>query len=242
MKPRILIRAALVLAAAFATWFFAIRGDSRRQTAARDDADVAGAGPAVRPSTRAEAPDRNRPGADPQAVLVDDDPVGSQRLEGLVLSTDEQPVGGASVSLSSNPPRTATTDTDGSFAFEGLVRRPYTLVARAAAGVAGPLTAKLGSGLVVLHLRPAGAVVVTVVDGKSQPIANAEVELRGLDRQGGTTAADGTARFAMVVPGPYDVAARAPPPAGDGKTAPPAGDGKANPTPPPPPAGGTGKQ
>lgn len=209
MKPRLLISAALVVATAFAIWFFAVRGGRSSSPPVRADHDVAGAGPALRPANRAEAPDRNRPGADPQAVLVDDDPVGSQRLEGLVLSTDEQPVGGATVTLSSNPPRTATTDTDGSFAFEGLVRRPYTLVARAPAGVAGPLTAKLGSGLVVLHLRPAGAVVVTVVDGKGKPIANAEVELRGLDRQGATTAADGVARFAMVVPGPYDVAARA---------------------------------
>jgi|JI10StandDraft_1071094.scaffolds.fasta_scaffold12875_5 uncharacterized GH25 family protein len=213
MKPRTPIIAAAVLLAAAATWFFLLRGHGK---AARTGAPAvtAGSGSSTgKPNgARPDGPERGpRGGGDPMAVQVDDDPVGAQRLEGLVLTADEQPVAGATVSISSNPPRTATTQTDGSFAFDKLVGRPYTLVARAAAGVAGPITTKASAatGVVVLHLRAAGAVVVTVVDGKSQPVAGAEVELRGLDRQGAATGADGVARFTPVVPGPYDVAAHA---------------------------------
>src|SRR4051812_8545264 len=71
-------------------------------------------------------------GPDPEvAVLVDDDPRGELRLEGQVVDSDEHPVAGATVVLSANPPRTATTEADGAFAFDALVGRPYTLVARA---------------------------------------------------------------------------------------------------------------
>lgn len=209
MKPRILMIIAAVALAALTTWFFALRGHGGR---ARPSVPTAsdGPGPGGRPGGRPDGADRNRPGTEPAAVLVDDDPAGSQRLEGLVLSADEQPVAGAVVTLSANPPRIATTDTDGSFAFDHLVGRPYTIVARAAAGVAGPITAKASAAMLVLHLRPAGAVTVTVVDGKQRPVVSAVVELRGLDLQAATTGADGVARFTTVVPGPYDVMARAP--------------------------------
>ncbi|HVV87221.1 MAG TPA: carboxypeptidase regulatory-like domain-containing protein [Kofleriaceae bacterium] len=209
MKSRLLVVAGIAIAAALALWLLVLRGHGHR---AKPTRGPVAAGPAAGgfPGARPEGPDRGRAGG-PPAPLVDDDPAGSQRLEGLVLTAAEQPVAGAIVSLSSNPPRTTTTETDGSFSFDGLVGRPYTLVARAPAGVAGPITAKAGgkTSLIVLHLRAAGAVTVDVVDGKNKPVANATVELRGLDRQSATTAADGIARFAPVVPGPYDVAARA---------------------------------
>jgi uncharacterized GH25 family protein len=141
-------------------------------------------------------------------VLVDDDPRGALRLEGQVLDGDERPVAGATVVLASNPPRTATTEADGGFAFDALVGRPYTLVARAPQGIAGPVTTKLTdkSDPVVLHLHPAAKVTVTVsgVDGK--PIDGATVELRGIDAQRTATKA-GTAIFSTVVPGGYQVAA-----------------------------------
>lgn len=213
MKPRVLVPAVAVLAvAAFAVWFFALRGGKATKPGPDKPAAADPWATSNRPAARPDAPDRNRPGGgDALDVMVDDDPPGTQRLEGVVMTADEQPVAGAIVSISSNPSRTATTETDGSFAFDGLVSRPYTLVARAKAGVAGPLTVKAGGAakLVILTVRPAAAVTVTVVDGKSQPVANAEVELRGLDHQSATTAADGIARFAVVVPGPTDVAARA---------------------------------
>ncbi|MCW5808201.1 MAG: carboxypeptidase regulatory-like domain-containing protein, partial [Deltaproteobacteria bacterium] len=134
------------------------------------------------------------------------DPKGSLRLEGQVIDADEHPVGGATVVLGSNPPRTATTETDGGFAFDGLVGRSYALIARAPSGVAGPVTAKLTgkSDPVVLRLRPAGKLTVTVTaDGK--PI-DATVELRGLDEQR-ETARGGVATFNPVAAGGYQIAA-----------------------------------
>src|SRR5882724_2045976 len=77
------------------------------------------------------------------AALVDDDPRGELRLEGQVVDSDDHPVAGATVVLGANPPRTVTTEADGGFAFDALVGRPYTLVARAKQGIAGPVTARL---------------------------------------------------------------------------------------------------
>jgi hypothetical protein len=103
------------------------------------------------------------------------------------------------VVVSTNPSRQTTTDADGSFGFDKLVGRPYTLVARAPTGVGGPVTAKLTatSDPVVLKLRPGGTVKVTTLDkagkaGADAPISGATVELRGLDAQ--------TARPAATAP------------------------------------------
>src|SRR4051794_28558353 len=73
-------------------------------------------------------------------VLVDDDPRGSLRLEGQVIDAEDHPVAGATIVLSSHPQRTAKSAADGGFAFDNLVARPYTLVARSEKGVAGPVT------------------------------------------------------------------------------------------------------
>jgi protocatechuate 3,4-dioxygenase beta subunit len=144
-------------------------------------------------------------------VVVDDDPRGALRLEGVVFDADDKPVGGATVALSSNPPRTATTEADGTFAFDALVGRPYTLTARAAVGVAGPVTARLTdkSEPVVLRLRQAGRVTITLVGTDGKPVGAATVELRGVDVQTQAATA-GQAVFAQVVPGPYDVVGWAP--------------------------------
>src|SRR5438067_864031 len=122
---------------------------------------------------------------EPQAVVVEDDPKGDLRLEGVVFDADEHPVGGATVVLTSNPPREAITEADGGFAFDGLVGRPYTLVARAKTGIAGPVTAQLTvkSPPVELHLRPGAKVTVQVAASVGKPVDGANVELRGDDSQ-----------------------------------------------------------
>ena len=56
-------------------------------------------------------------------VMIDDDPKGALRLEGQVIDGDDKPVKGATVVLSSNPPRTDVTEDDGTFAFDALVGR-----------------------------------------------------------------------------------------------------------------------
>jgi hypothetical protein len=144
-------------------------------------------------------------------VLADDDPKGTLRLEGQVLDAQDHPVGGATVVLGSSPPRTATTEGDGSFAFDGLVGRPYTVVARAAQGVAGPVTARLTerSEPLVLRLRAGATLTVDAVGLDAKPLDGATIELRGVDRQTATTA-KGVAKFAPVAPGMYEVVGFAP--------------------------------
>jgi uncharacterized GH25 family protein len=184
---------------------------------------AAGKKPAVAPAaadttpvaTRASADQPARAGGDGRAArelefLEDDDPAGILVLEGQVIDDKEQPVKGAQVVLESTPPRTVTTEEDGSFAFDKLVARPYTLVARAAAGVAGPVTARLNDKTepVILRLTKASSISVDVFDAaKNTPIAGATVELRDIDAQTATTGADGKAAIAPVVPGGYLVVA-----------------------------------
>ncbi len=218
MQPRLLAAVGAVLVALVAVWFFALR----KPGAKPKPAPTAGtsAGTAVGTARPAPGPDRgDRPtgeGGEAQ-ILIDDDPAGELRLEGLVLGADDKPVEGATVVVSTNPSRQATTDSDGSFAFDKLVGRPYTLVARAPTGVGGPVTAKLTatSDPVVLKLRPAGSVKATILDkrgkaGADAPISGATVELRGLDAQTAQTGGDGKAEFAVVAPGGYELVAAAP--------------------------------
>ena len=179
-----------------------------------------GVAPATEPAVVAHGGSAERPqqagsGEAPEAVALgleaDDDPVGTLRLEGQVLGADDHPVGGATVVLASTPPRTARTEGDGSFAFDALVGRSYRLLARGAGGVAGPVAVRVVAHMepVVLHLRPAASLAVTVVTGDGKPIDGAIVELRGPDQQRAVTAA-GVARFAEVVPAMYEIAAWAP--------------------------------
>jgi protocatechuate 3,4-dioxygenase beta subunit len=201
---RVAIGAAAALVAAFLVYWFGFR--SRGEETAEKAAPKAAA--PVRAST-----ERSGGGPAPEMrVLQDDDPAGTLTLEGQVLGEGEQPVGGAVVAIDSNPPRSAKSEADGSFSFDKLLPRAYTVVARAPAGVAGPVTARLSakSDPIILRLKPASAVDVTVVsvaDGKT--LSGARVELRGIDTLSGTTGADWVAHIASVVPGGYMVAGQA---------------------------------
>src|SRR5688500_14525767 len=114
-KRRILIAAAVLVAAAIAVllWLRG-RGDGdgggEQSAKAKDVAapkragsDDSGAGSGQMPLT--------------SPVAMDNDPAGDLRLEGQVLGPDDEPVGGALVVLGSVPPRTATSEKDGSFEF-----------------------------------------------------------------------------------------------------------------------------
>src|SRR3569623_2102599 len=201
MRKRVLAVIAALVVGAVAIWALLLRHPSHAPAAAQV--------PLTPAHDRGHA-DRNaqddRDSLPP--VLGVDDPKGALRPVGQVVDGDEHPVGGATVVLSSNPPRTATTEADGSFAFDALVAHPYTLVARARQGIAGPGTARLSekSDPVVLHLRPGAKVTVTVVGGDSMPIDGATVALRGTDSQRQSTK-NGATTFDAVVPGGYQVAA-----------------------------------
>ena len=196
--------AALVVILVGAAIFFWVQHRSRPNEAGSQT-------PTTKPLDKPKLPTGDRGDREGPAmpVLVDDDPRGALRLEGQVVDADDKPVGGATVTLGSNPPRTATTEADGGFAFDALVGRPYTLIARADKGIAGPVTARLTdkSEPVVLHLRPAAKVTVTVTDTAGKPIEGATVELRGTDHQQQPTTKAGTTIFTTVVPGGYQVAA-----------------------------------
>ncbi len=189
--------------------YFVLVGNSKKPTT-KPEPHAVSAVPVMPPAGAAN--NNNEPGGGPLQVLVDDDPKGDLPLEGVVFDAQDKPVVGALVALSSNPPRTTLTGDDGTFAFPDLVGRGYTVTARAAAGVAGPVSAQLTrkSEPLVLHLRPGGQVSVTVLAADSTPIAGATVELRDVDVQTGTTDAAGALVLLPVVPGGYDVVAWAP--------------------------------
>lgn len=198
----------LTIAAVIAVWL--------RQRGGSSDVPAEGSAKvATTPTARPDAPRRGgavggEPG--PQIpVMIDDDPKGTLRLEGQVLGDGDKPAAGVTVVLSSNPPRSVISEEDGGFAFDNLVARPYTLVARGSGGIAGPVTARLTatSEPVVLRLRPAARVTVRAATADGKPVDGTVVELRGTDDQRESAKA-GVATFATVVPGGYQVAAWAP--------------------------------
>ena len=178
------------------------------------DAEPTAAKPTTseKPAAGSTAPPSERAGEVQLSLppLDDDDPVGTLRLEGLVLGTDDKPVAGAVVGLGSTPPRNVTTEADGTFTFDGLVARTYRVVAHAKQGVAGPVVATLTatSEPLVLHLRAGARLVVSIVGTDGKPVDDANVELRGIDTQA-IRAEHGEAVFAPIVPGPYRLAASA---------------------------------
>ncbi len=148
-----------------------------------------------------------------QALAYDDDPPGDARLEGQVIDADEQPVGGATVVIDSNPPRELVTEEDGSFAFDTLAPRTYRVEARQGDGLAGPVGVHLSASSepVVLQLREAARVVVTVTRADSGAvIAGALVELRDLAAVTSETGADGVATLRGVGGGWHTVKVSAP--------------------------------
>lgn len=207
MNRKVAVAVAGVLALAAIAFWWIRRGDEPTPKPTAGSA----APTTVVQSPRPNEPDRAGNVDLGSRVMIDDDPVGTLRLEGMVQDAAKQPVAGATVVLASNPPRTTTTEADGGFAFDALVGRPYTLIARAPGGVAGPITARLTdkSDPVVLELRPGGKLTVTVVGTDGKPIDGGTVELRGTDEQRATTSG-GKATIEPVVPGGYQIAAWAP--------------------------------
>lgn len=195
---------ALVVISAVAVWLLVLRdrGDSKKPAVVAKGSGSQATKPADKPQQRDGNVDMQ-----PQRFLIDDDPKGELRLEGLVTDESDAPIGGITVVLSSNPPRTATSESDGSFAFDALVGRPYTLVARGQGKIAGPVTAQLTakSDPVVLKLRKSAKLTVSVAGVDGKPIDGATVELRGVDEQSAQTKG-GKAVFDTVVPGGYQLA------------------------------------
>jgi hypothetical protein len=205
MKTRVAIVVGVCMLA-IALWWWR-RPPPAHEAAAPAHAPRAPVGPG---GTRAEATAGE--GAFALAVAYDDDPSGSLRLEGQVIDADDRPVAGATVTLTSNPRRTARSEADGSFVFERLVARAYTLAAIHGDAFAGPLTVRLTPKTepVILKLAAAGSLEVTVVAQENRrPVAGAQVGLRDEVGVAGVTGADGKVVLRPLGPGRHLVDAGA---------------------------------
>lgn len=121
-------------------------------------------------------------------------PPGVLRIEGQVIDADENPVGGATVGIDADPPRTVITRLDGGFVFEGLMPRTYAVEATLGSLYAGaaetflspksePIILRAGQGL---RTR----IVVRTANG-GHPISGAQVTVREILSWGGRTGPDG---------------------------------------------------
>ena len=162
---------------------------------------------------QATAPDRETPGARAGATDAEreellreaaeraaerPDPAGRLLLEGQVLGGDDQPVGGAEVWISTQPPRSTKSEEDGSFQFDKLLPREYALYARDGDQSGGPVMVQMGPKTepLVIRLREGAALTVRVTaEADGAPVSGAEVELREMGSPKRTTDAQGVATF-----------------------------------------------
>ncbi len=159
----------VVAAVLLALWLRRDRSPRAAEATASASATTATAAAAAAGQRRHEPPVR------------DPEPAGSIRLEGLVVDEDDRPVAGAEVELSSQPPRRVQSDTDGSFAIEGLRAQHYVIHAWSGDRYAPRtrFTARPTTEPILLHLRRGNTVDVMVLDAVTdQPIAGAEIDDR----------------------------------------------------------------
>ena len=148
--------------------------------------------------TQQDAPRGNMP-----KWALDIDPEGPLTLEGQVLGPDGKGVAKAEVWLGSVPPRTATTEDDGTFSFDKLVGRTYALSAKSADLIGGPIQFKLTekSDPVVIRLVEGAAIAVTVVDEDKTPLQGIDVSSGFTFDAKQRTDAKGEAKLKPVSPG-----------------------------------------
>lgn len=166
--------------------------------------DQHAAAPPPTPSERAKL-DLRVPSSTPshREWARDVDPEGTLRLEGQVLDEGGAGVGGATVWLSSVPPRTAKTEADGTFAFDKVVGREYELTASAGPRTGGPVSYRLTdkSDPVVIRIAQGAKVDVEVTSDTGEPIEGATVKLDDFSEASATTAKNGIASLSPVRPG-----------------------------------------
>jgi uncharacterized GH25 family protein len=184
-------------------WFFWLRdrGDDKKPESAGSARSAKVEKPKT-PDKQSEAP-KDAPRGNLPKWALDLDKEGPLTLEGQVIGPDGKGVAKAEVWLSSVPPRTATTEDDGTFQFEKLVGRTYALSAKSGDLIGGPIQYKLSdkSDPAVLHLAEAAAVQVTVLDEAKKPIANVEVSSGFTVEAKQKTDAKGEALLKPVSPG-----------------------------------------
>lgn len=123
-------------------------------------------------------------------VVLEPGPATLQRLEGLVVDADDQPVAGAHVSIGAG--REVVTEADGAFAFDGLPAASYVVIAERDGWYAEEQDVRLDADTepVTLQLALGVTLVVRIVDEAGGPIAGANVHVSARDYK---TGADGIA-------------------------------------------------
>lgn len=199
VTPRVLGIGSVMVVAAVAIWWFAARHHDIAQK-------LVGAGEtSARGSAIPERP------VEPTRQASDDQPRGELRLEGQVLDADGGGVGSAVVVLATSPPRTTTTQLDGTFSFDGLLAMRYALTAFHGSEVAGPINHQLTptSDPVVFHLAKGSSIEVTVVDDAGHPLAGAAARSSAGDGRWVVTDDAGHATLSPIAIGYALVEARA---------------------------------
>ncbi len=212
MNRKVLLGTVVVVAGAGVLLWQLTRDDAN---AGKRDGTAAAPQPKPVRSTDTARADSNTapPPVSMQPLSIDDDPIGPLRLEGIVLDDRDTPVAGAQVFLNSNPPRTATSGEDGTFAFDKLVGRMYSLTARADDAAGGPVIHRLTetSDPVAVRVRLGAQLEVTVVaKDTGAPLEGATVGVYGQGGPTDTTDDDGRATLRGVRRGGHIVYAEAP--------------------------------
>ena len=207
MNKKLLGGLAALLVVLVGVWFFAIRG-SKQETKKPDKADPRSAEVVLPKDTKPAEQPKAPTGIAPKWSL-DTDPDGPLVLEGQVQGPDGAGVGGATVWLGSVPPRSTTSEADGTFSFDKLVGRTYALTASTSDLVGGPVSYKLTekSDPVVIRIGEGATVLVTVTGDEGKPIAGATVK-QGKESSA-TTDDKGIATLKPVRPGWVGVVASA---------------------------------
>ncbi|MBL9013219.1 MAG: carboxypeptidase regulatory-like domain-containing protein [Myxococcales bacterium] len=213
MNKKVLAGLVAAIIAAVAGWYFVLRGGDKAPAAEPDTGSarsaVIAAGSATPEKRDLPPPDQAAPRGIAPRWSLDKDPEGPLPLEGQVLGPDGRGVGGAKVWLASVPPRETTSEDDGTFSFDKLVGRTYTLTA-SKDKLVGSATYKLvdKGDPVVIRISEGAGVDVTVIDDGGEPIAGATV---ASDEQHRATTNDkGKAKLEPVHPGWIRIEAQAP--------------------------------
>lgn len=177
MNRKLIGGAVAAAVAAVAIWFLFVRHKADDRPSAPEPVRPAEIKPT--PTTTPIRNDHEIPaprGVAPKWAL-DVDREGPLQLEGQVVGPDGKPVGGAKVWLGSVPPRSTSSEEDGSFSFAKLSGRTYQLGA-SAGKLIGSATYKLvdKGDPVVIRLTEGASIVVTVLEDGAKPLAGAEVK------------------------------------------------------------------
>ncbi len=163
-------------------------------------------------SAQSESSDKPQRSQATMSLAVDDDPVGTLRLEGQAVDENGAPVEGATIVLNSAPSKTTVSDTDGSFAFDNLVGRRYTMYARSSERIGGPAVVSLTetSAPTLVRMHAGGGIRIEVYDDHNHPIAGATVSVPALESVREQTDSEGKVTMSNLPPGSALLVASAP--------------------------------